>query len=95
MFEECLQKYLNHKTRILATHQLQYIKAADSIIVLDQGKIQQFANYHDLLTAHPEYSSLVAEDKAKDTSDDSSVEKSTSLRRRFSHSSIKVSFFFK
>lgn len=34
LFEECILKYLSGKTRILVTHQLQYLKKADHIIVL-------------------------------------------------------------
>lgn len=91
LFKDCIQRYLDGRTRILATHQLQYIKGADVIILMDQGKIQQFSDYHKLLAAHPEYSSLIAEEKAGETSDDSSVEKSH-IRRQFSSSSTRVSF---
>lgn len=90
LFKDCIQRYLDGKTRILATHQLQYIKGADSIILLDQGRIQQYSDYHKLLSAHPEYSSLIAEERAGDTSDDSSIEKSY-IRRQFSSSSTRVS----
>lgn len=35
LFEECINRYLSGKTRILVTHQLQYLKKADHIVVLD------------------------------------------------------------
>lgn len=35
LFEECIVKHLDGKTRILVTHQLQYLKKADHIIVLN------------------------------------------------------------
>lgn len=35
LFEECIQKYLGGKTRILVTHQVQFLKGADLIIVMD------------------------------------------------------------
>lgn len=35
LFEECIIKHLHGKTRILVTHQLQYLKKADHIIVLN------------------------------------------------------------
>lgn len=40
MFEKCIGKYLRNKTRILVTHQLQYLRNVDRIIVLKNGTIQ-------------------------------------------------------
>lgn len=88
MFEDCIQKYLAGKTRILATHQLQYLVGADSIILLDQGRIQQFTDYHELLRAYPEYNSLIAEENT--TEAEFSIEK-VNMRRKFSTTSTRVS----
>ncbi|XP_066582134.1 probable multidrug resistance-associated protein lethal(2)03659 isoform X2 [Prorops nasuta] len=84
LFEECIQRYLAGKTRILATHQLQYIKEVDTIILLEQGKIKIFSNYHELLNYRPEYGNLLAAES--EISEDSSLEKSA-MRRQFSSSS--------
>lgn len=35
LFEECIQGYLQNKTRILVTHQLQFLKHADMIVMLN------------------------------------------------------------
>lgn len=35
MFEQCIQKYLRNKTRILTTHQLQFLKQADVIVLMN------------------------------------------------------------
>lgn len=35
LFEECIVKYLKDKTRILVTHQLQYLKQADLIVIMN------------------------------------------------------------
>ncbi|XP_018322221.1 probable multidrug resistance-associated protein lethal(2)03659 [Agrilus planipennis] len=49
MFEECILKYLKHKTRILVTHQLQYLKRADQIVVLDNlGQIEACGTFDEL-----------------------------------------------
>ncbi|XP_012536071.1 multidrug resistance-associated protein 4 isoform X2 [Monomorium pharaonis] len=85
LFHECIQRYLHGKTRILATHQLQYIKGVDAIILLEQGKIKYFSHYQDLLEYRPEYSVLLATEN--ETIDDSSLEKSINIRRQFSSSS--------
>ena len=86
LFEECMQRYLAGKTRILATHQLQYIKNVDSIILIEQGKATVFSYYQDLLNQRPEYAELLAAEN--ETNDDSSLEKSV-MRRQFSSSSTR------
>ncbi|XP_034175482.2 putative multidrug resistance-associated protein lethal(2)03659 isoform X2 [Osmia lignaria lignaria] len=48
MFEECIEKYLRGKTRIVVTHQLQYLRNVDRIIVLKDGDIEAEGNYDEL-----------------------------------------------
>ncbi|XP_076290649.1 ATP-binding cassette sub-family C member 4 isoform X2 [Lasioglossum baleicum] len=86
LFEECIQRYLSGKTRILATHQLQYVKSVDTIVLLEQGKVTVFTSYQELLDKRPEYCLLLSE--GGDTHDDSSLEKS-GMRRQFSSSSTR------
>ncbi|XP_031835587.1 putative multidrug resistance-associated protein lethal(2)03659 isoform X2 [Nomia melanderi] len=86
LFEECIQRYLAGKTRILATHQLQYVKNVDVIVLIEQGKVTIFSNYQDLLDKRPEYGHLLATES--ETHDDSSLEKSV-MRRQFSSSSTR------
>ncbi|CAB0034970.1 unnamed protein product [Trichogramma brassicae] len=62
LFDKCLRGYLGDKTRVLATHQLQYLKGADVILLLDQGRVRQFDRYSDLLKDFPEYENLAAQD---------------------------------
>lgn len=38
LFEECILKYLQRKTRILVTHQLQFLNQADVVVVLEEVK---------------------------------------------------------
>ncbi|XP_011505092.1 PREDICTED: multidrug resistance-associated protein 4-like isoform X1 [Ceratosolen solmsi marchali] len=40
LFEDCINGYLKDKTRILVTHQIQYLKQADAIILLNNGKVE-------------------------------------------------------
>ena len=90
LFEECIQRYLAGKTRILATHQLQYIKGVNGIILLDHGRMKYFETYHNLLAERPEYASLLATEGMSETGDDSSFEKSVVMRRQLSTSSTRV-----
>ena len=91
MFEECLQGYLGEKTRILATHQLQYMKEVDKILLLDQGKMSVFNNYHELLASFPHYQDLIAAETSNEFNEDASLDKSNRLRRvsSTSHSVIR------
>jgi len=91
LFEECIQKYLAGKTRILATHQLQYIKGVDAIILLEQGRMTYFSHYQDLLAYRPEYGILLAEEN--EANDD--TEKTMNIRRQFSSISNRVSVIIK
>ncbi|KAF7996688.1 hypothetical protein HCN44_002334 [Aphidius gifuensis] len=48
MFEECIEKYLKGKTRILVTHQIQFLQNVDKIIVMKEGKIEAKGSYDEL-----------------------------------------------
>uniref|UniRef100_A0A0U9HSH2 Putative ABCC protein n=1 Tax=Chrysomela populi TaxID=154003 RepID=A0A0U9HSH2_CHRPP len=48
LFEECLQRYLGGKTRILVTHQLQFMKKSDLIVVINNGKIDKVGTFEDM-----------------------------------------------
>lgn len=40
IFEDCIEKHLKGKTRILVTHQLQFLANVDWIVVLKDGVVQ-------------------------------------------------------
>jgi len=42
IFENVIQHLLKHKTVVLVTHQVQFLKSADQIILLEEGRIQVF-----------------------------------------------------
>ncbi|KAK5645931.1 hypothetical protein RI129_004395 [Pyrocoelia pectoralis] len=48
LFEQCFLKYLANKTRILVTHQLQFLKQADIIVILNNGQIESMGTYSEL-----------------------------------------------
>ncbi|XP_046746881.1 ATP-binding cassette sub-family C member 4-like isoform X4 [Diprion similis] len=48
LFEECIIGFLKGKTRILVTHQLQYLRQADTVVVLDHGNIKYRGSYEEL-----------------------------------------------
>ncbi|KAI2474163.1 ATP-binding cassette sub-family C member 4 [Diabrotica virgifera virgifera] len=73
LYEKCINGFLKNKTRILVTHQVHYLKNADKIIILNNGKIENEGTFNELvksdnayaklLTAEPE---LSEEEKAKE-----------------------------
>ena len=48
VFEECICNFLKGKTRILVTHQLQYLKNVDYVYVLNDGSVQHEGTFQDL-----------------------------------------------
>ncbi|XP_046428414.1 ATP-binding cassette sub-family C member 4-like [Neodiprion fabricii] len=48
LFEECINGFLKEKTRLLVTHQLQYLNQADKVVLLNQGNIEGQGSYEDL-----------------------------------------------
>ncbi|GFG28327.1 hypothetical protein Cfor_09080 [Coptotermes formosanus] len=60
LFVECISKFLANKTRILVTHQLQYLRDADLIVILNNGKIETQGTYKDLVASQTDFAHLLA-----------------------------------
>ncbi|KAG5313939.1 MRP4 protein, partial [Acromyrmex insinuator] len=76
LYGKCITKYLHGKTRILITHQLQFLKRADHIVVLDRGynqiKIEMLDNLNQ------------AQRKEKDMRRASEMSKKITITKRIS-----------
>ncbi|KAJ3394478.1 hypothetical protein HDU92_006863 [Lobulomyces angularis] len=59
LFETCIQENLKGKTRILVTHQLHFLSAADHIIYLSDGEIKEQGAYQELLENGGEFCNLM------------------------------------
>ncbi|XP_037964111.2 ATP-binding cassette sub-family C member 4 isoform X2 [Plutella xylostella] len=59
LFDECLSGYLRHTTRILVTHQLHYLKAADFIVVMNNGAVDVKGTYDELLLSGKDFAKLL------------------------------------
>ncbi|XP_023271735.1 multidrug resistance-associated protein 4-like [Seriola lalandi dorsalis] len=66
LFEECICGLLRKKPRILVTHQLQYLKAADQIIVLKEGQLVAQGTYNQLQGSGLDFTSLLKEDDGQE-----------------------------
>ncbi|XP_049854957.1 ATP-binding cassette sub-family C member 4-like [Schistocerca gregaria] len=60
LFEECISSYLCTKTRVLVTHQLQYLKEADIIVILNNGKIEAQGTFSELVNNKTAFSDMLA-----------------------------------
>lgn len=48
IFNDCIRNFLKGKTRILVTHQLQYLNQVDYVYILDNGRVQSKGTSKDL-----------------------------------------------
>ncbi|RUS12806.1 P-loop containing nucleoside triphosphate hydrolase protein, partial [Endogone sp. FLAS-F59071] len=51
LFENCICRYLSGKPRVLVTHQLQYIKDCDRVLVLEHGKATHYGPVAQVMEA--------------------------------------------
>ncbi|XP_054157544.1 ATP-binding cassette sub-family C member 4-like [Oppia nitens] len=70
IFEKCICGYLKNKVVILATHQLQFLKHAHQILVLNDGHTEAVGSYQQLLNSGIEFIKSTNNDKKLDKTDD-------------------------
>nr|CAD7576118.1 unnamed protein product [Timema californicum] len=73
LFDECINSYLKHKTRILVTHQLQYLTDVDSIVLLLNGEVQMQGTFRDLIDSKFDYVKLLGDEEDDDEDDDDEI----------------------
>ncbi|KAG8186529.1 hypothetical protein JTE90_023957 [Oedothorax gibbosus] len=59
LFEKCINGYLKDKVRILATHQIQFLKGASQILVLKEGRCLAMGTFQQLTDAGVDLGSLM------------------------------------
>ena len=59
IFYECIKKHLADKTVIFVTHQLQYLKDCDDVVLLKEGKISEHGSHDELMEADEDYAQLI------------------------------------
>lgn len=62
ILKQCILDHLKHKTRIFVTHQLQYLKYSNQVIVMDRGKIVEHGTYDELMAKENGYLKLLIEE---------------------------------
>ena len=66
LFGECIAGVLKDKTRILVTHQLQFLAQADQIMVMEGGKIAHVGTFEELKGAGVSFTKYEMADKKED-----------------------------
>ncbi|XP_070149139.1 ATP-binding cassette sub-family C member 4-like isoform X2 [Polyergus mexicanus] len=61
LYKKCITEYLHGRTRILVTHQLQFIKRVDHIIVLNRGFVKMQGSYNKLVESNKDFIQMMDE----------------------------------
>ncbi|XP_031344007.1 probable multidrug resistance-associated protein lethal(2)03659 isoform X3 [Photinus pyralis] len=64
IFENCIRAFLNEKTVLLATHQLQYLAYVDYVIALDEGAVQMQSSEKELEASKFDLSRYISQDQS-------------------------------
>ncbi|XP_062528577.1 ATP-binding cassette sub-family C member 4 isoform X3 [Bombyx mori] len=99
LFESCVVGYLRNSTRILVTHQLQFLRDVDQIIILKNGTIAAAGNFDTLSASGLDFATLLARDQHEeekpteaavltDTEDNNSVLHGSFRKRQLSIHSV-------
>lgn len=65
LFDKCICGYLKDKTVILVTHQLQYLRSADRIYLLEDGRVSASGTYDELKSVKSNFTQLLIETEQK------------------------------
>lgn len=66
IFERCIEEFLHDKIRILVTHQLQYLKAIEQVVLLNSGQVEDQGPYASIRKTNSFLRTLVSVDDSKD-----------------------------
>lgn len=66
LFDECIKSFLKSKVVILVTHQIHYLKEADNILVLHNGKITHQGNYELIMDTCQDISNFLTHESEED-----------------------------
>ncbi|PKA56279.1 ABC transporter C family member 10 [Apostasia shenzhenica] len=73
LFNEFVMDALSIKTVLLVTHQVEFLPAFDSILLMSEGEVLRAAPYHELVVSNKEFQYLV--NAHKETADHDSIRK--------------------
>lgn len=71
LFEECIHKFMEGKTRLLITNQLQFLKYCDTVVALRRGRVIENGKFSDLIANDAGEVSRLLRENAADGHDSS------------------------
>ncbi|RWS23641.1 hypothetical protein B4U80_05350, partial [Leptotrombidium deliense] len=71
IFHRCIEEYLHSKTRVLVTHNLQFLNRADKVIVMKDGNCLAVGTPQQLINSGVDLSSMIGEKKEEEKSEKS------------------------
>ncbi|XP_012172204.1 ATP-binding cassette sub-family C member 4 isoform X2 [Bombus terrestris] len=77
LFNECIKNYLRNKTRILVTHQVQYLKDCDYIILLNNGKIECEGTFAEIQSKRTDFLHMLSTEENKGDSEVMEIDDNT------------------
>ncbi|XP_038615214.1 multidrug resistance-associated protein 4 isoform X2 [Tachyglossus aculeatus] len=87
LFEQCICQTLHQKVVILVTHQLQYLKAASQILILNEGQVVGKGTYTEFLKSGLDFGSVLK--KENEEAEHTPIPGTPVLRNRtFSETSV-------
>ncbi|XP_060971323.1 ABC transporter C family member 10 [Cannabis sativa] len=99
LFNEYVMEALSNKTVMLVTHQVDFLPAFDSVLIMSDGEILESAPYHELLSKSKEFQDLVNAHKETAGSErlayvnttEKLVTSSKEIRKSFTEKNFQVS----
>ncbi|KAI2473959.1 Putative multidrug resistance-associated protein lethal(2)03659-like [Diabrotica virgifera virgifera] len=70
LYDKCIRAFLSDKICLLVTHQLQFLKTANKIIILKDGEIKMVGNYSDLKKSDQDFVKVIETIQFEDVVDE-------------------------
>ncbi|XP_053212596.1 ATP-binding cassette sub-family C member 4-like isoform X1 [Panonychus citri] len=74
LFDKCINGYLKEKTRVLITHQLQFLKRSDKILIMNEGQALAFGTFKELNNIGIDFIKFLKESNEIETNNQKSEE---------------------
>ena len=82
IYEKCVQGFLKSKSRILITHQYQFLTDADNILYLDGGKQLEYGNFEKVMSYKSQFINSLRKSGENDSEKKKSAKKETLLNNK-------------
>ncbi|KAJ2946419.1 hypothetical protein O0L34_g12458 [Tuta absoluta] len=82
LFEGCINGYLRGRTVVLVTHQVHFVQACDTIVLLNQGAVDYVGSYAELIQSGKDFTLMLT--SVEEKKDEIENEEKKSLQRGIS-----------